>query len=206
VVGAGLRPAPTSIMKKLTREDIITNEEYLKEREERRKGIIALKKNRRVQVGSRLSFTFENRDTIRYQIQEMMRVERIQDEQKIQFEIETYNSLIPEPGTLSATMFIEIQDVNQIKAILDALQGLDRSGAVLLKLGGDQIPAEFESGHSKEDRISAVHYVTFRLTPEQRNRFISSPVEIQIRHPEYAASAALTEDQRTEIGKDLIED
>jgi hypothetical protein len=143
---------------------------------------------------------------MRYQIQEMMRVEWIQDEEKIQFEIDTYNSLIPEPGTLSATMFIEIQDMNQMKAILDKFQGLDRSGIVLLKLGSDRIPAEFEPGHSKEDRISAVHYVNFRLTPEQRNRFISSPVEIQIRHPEYAASAALTEDQRNELGKDLEED
>jgi hypothetical protein len=193
-------------MKKLTRADIITNEEYLKEREERRKSVIALKRNRRVQVGPLLSFTFENRDTMRYQIQEMMRVEWIQDEEKIQFEIDTYNSLIPEPGTLSATMFIEIQDMNQMKAILDKFQGLDRSGIVLLKLGSDRIPAEFEPGHSKEDRISAVHYVNFRLTPEQRNRFISSPVEIQIRHPEYAASAALTEDQRNELGKDLEED
>ena len=193
-------------MKKITREDIVTNEQYLKEREERRKNIIALKKNRRVQVGPRLSLTFENRETIRYQIQEMMRVERIQDEENIQFEIDTYNSLIPEPGNLSATMFIEIQDMSLIKAILDKLQGLDQTGVVHLKLGSDKIPAEFEPGHSKEDRISAVHYVTFRFTPEQRKRFISSPVEIQVRHPEYAASAALTEDQRNEIGNDLKED
>ena len=193
-------------MKKLTRHDIFLNEEYLKEREERRKIIIALKRNRRVQVGPRLSVTFENRETIRYQIQEMMCVERIQDEEKIQFEIDTYNSLIPEPGNLSATMFIEIQDMNLIKAILEKLQGLDQTGVVLLKLGSDEIPAEFEPGHSKEDRISAVHYVTFRFTPEQRKRFISSPVEIQVRHPEYAASAALTEDQRNEIGNDLKED
>jgi hypothetical protein len=190
-------------MKKLTRSDIVTNEEYAKQRDELRKEIIALKKNRRVQVGSRLSFTFENRETIRYQIQEMMRVERIHEEDKIQFEIDTYNSLIPEPGTLSATMFIEIPEINQIKQILDTFQGLDQPGSVLLKLGSDEIPAEFEPGHSKEDRISAVHYVTFRFSPEQSKRFISSPVEIQVKHPAYIASSALTEDQRKAIGTDL---
>ncbi len=193
-------------MKKLRRSDIVPNEEYLKESEERRRRVIALKRNRRIQVGPRLSFTFENRETIRYQIQEMMRVERIQDEDKIQFEIDTYNTLIPEPGTLSATMFIVIQEMDQIRPMLDRLQGLDRTGTVLLQLGSERVPADFEPGHSKEDRISAVHYVTFRLSPEQAKHFVSSPVEIQVRHPEYAVTAALTEEQRLEIGKDLIEE
>lgn len=193
-------------MKKLIRSDIISNEQYLRERDNRRQKVIALKRNRRVQVGPQLSFTFENRETLKYQIQEMMRVERIQDEDEIQFEIDTYNTLIPEPGSLSATMFIEIQEIDQIKTMLDRLQGLDRPGAVLLKLGSDRIPAQFEPGHSKEDRISAVHYVTFALSAEQARNFVSSPVEIQVRHPEYSATAALTEEQRIEIGKDLIEE
>jgi hypothetical protein len=193
-------------MKKLTRADIISNEEYLRERDDRRKKTIALKNKRRVQVGPQLSFTFENRETLKYQIQEMMRVEQVQDEEKIQFEIDTYNTLIPEAGSLSATMFIEIQEANQIKSTLDRLQGLDRPGAVLLKLGSERIPAQFEPGHSKENRISAVHYVTFPLTPEQARNFVSSPIEIQVRHPEYSATAALTEEQRIEIAKDLIED
>jgi hypothetical protein len=193
-------------MKKLTRTDIVSNEEYLRDRDDRRKKIIALKRKRRIDVGSHLSFTFENRETLKYQIQEMMRVERIQDEEKIQFEIDTYNTLIPEPGSLSATMFIEIQEADQIKSTLDRLQGLDHPGVVLLKLGGDQIPAQFERGHSKEDRISAVHYVMFALSSEQSRNFVSLPVEIQVKHPEYSAAAALTEEQRIEIGKDLTEE
>jgi hypothetical protein len=193
-------------MKKLTRADILSNEEYLRERDERRKKIIRLKRNRRIQVGPQLSFTFENRETLKYHIQEMMRAEQIQDEDKIQFEIDTYNSLIPEPGSLSATMFIEIQEANQIKPTLDRFQGLDQQGVVLLKLGGNSIPAQFESGHSKEDRISAVHYVMFALSAEQGRNFVNLPVEIQVKHLEYSATAALTEEQRTEIGKDLIED
>src|SRR6185436_16600086 len=124
----------------------ISNEEYLRERENRRKDLIALKRKRRVQVGPQLSFTFENRETLKYQIQEMMRVERIQDEDKIQFEIDTYNTLIPEPVSLSTTMFIEIQEADQITSTLDRLQGLDRPGAVLLKLGNEGIPARFDPG------------------------------------------------------------
>jgi hypothetical protein len=143
---------------------------------------------------------------LKYQIQEMMRIERIQDEDKIQFEIDTYNSLIPEPGSLSATMFIEIQEASEIKSILDRLQGLDHPGAVLLKLGSDSVPAQFESGHSKEDRLSAVHYVMFALSSEQARNFVNLPVEIQVKHPEYSATAALTEKQRIEIGKDLTEE
>jgi uncharacterized protein DUF3501 len=193
-------------MKKLTRADIVSNEQYSQERDDRRKKIIALKRNRRVQVGSQLSFTFENRETLKYQIQEMMRIERIQDEDKIHFEIDTYNSLIPELGSLSATMFIEIQEADQIKSTLDRLQGLDRPGTVLLKLGSDQIPAQFEPDHSKEDRISAVHYVMFALSSDQARNFVNLPVEIQVRHPDYSASTALTEEQRIEIGKDLIDD
>ncbi len=193
-------------MKKLIRSDIVSNEEYLRERENRRKDLIAIKRKRRVQVGPQLSFTFENRETLKYQIQEMMRVERIQDEDKIQFEIDTYNTLIPEPGSLSATMFIEIQEADQIKSTLDRLQGLDRHGAVLLKLGSEGIPTEFEPGHSKEDRISTVQYVMFKLSAEQVRNFVSSPVEIQIRHPEYSFTSALTEEQRKEIAKDLVDD
>ena len=126
----------------------------MKERDQRRKTIIALKKERRIEVGDKLSFAFENRDTVGYQIQEMMRVERIEEEDKIQFEIKIYNELIPEDRALSATLFIEIPEMLQVKPILDTLQGLDRDGTVFMMVDGDKVLAEFEPGHSKEDRIS----------------------------------------------------
>src|SRR5947208_16100544 len=103
-------------MKKLSRSDIVSNEQYLKMREETRKKVIALRKLRRIEAGERLSFTFENRETVAYQIQEMMRVEHIADEQKIQHEIDVYNDLIPPAGSLSATMIIAIQDADKIKS------------------------------------------------------------------------------------------
>lgn len=190
-------------MRKLTREDILTNEEYLKARDERRREIIALKKKRRVDVGKRISLTFENRDTMKYQIQEMMRVEHITDPDKIQFEIDVYNELIPPPGSLSATLFIEISDQSQIRAVLDSFQGLDAPNTLYITVGSEKIFAEFEQGHSKEDRISAVHYIRFQFSDQQIRRFAESQVEVRVEHTAYQATTALTQDQKQEIMRDF---
>jgi Protein of unknown function (DUF3501) len=190
-------------MQKLTRSDIKNNEDYIPERNQRRKDIIALKRARRIELGDRLSFTFENRETIQYQIQEMMRVERISEEDKIQFEIDTYNQMIPEDGSLSATLFIEIPEMLQIKPILDTFQGLDQPDTVYMLIDGEKIPAEFEPGRSKEDRISAVHYIRFRLKPDQIQKFRDARVEIHVHHPNYVASTVLSEDQRMQLAKDF---
>jgi Protein of unknown function (DUF3501) len=190
-------------MQKLTRSDIKSNEEYMKERDQRRKTIIAMKKERRIEVGDKLSFAFENRDTVRYQIQEMMRVERIEEEDKIEFEIKIYNELIPENGALSATLFIEIPEMLQVKPILDTLQGLDRVGTVFMMVGGEKVLAEFEPGHSKEDRISAVHYVRFRFNDNQTKNFADANVEIRVEHPSYGASTVLSDAQKKELAKDF---
>lgn len=190
-------------MRRLTREDILTNDEYVKIRDGRRAEMIALKKKRRIEVGKRLSLTFENRETVAYQIQEMMRVEHITDPQKIQYEIDVYNELIPPPGSLSATLFIEVPDMSQIRAVLDTLQGLDGPDTLFMTVDGEKSFAEFEPGHSKEDRIAAVHYIQFRFTQEQIRRFAESQVEIQARHPAYQAATALTQEQKQELMRDF---
>src|SRR5262245_37977174 len=119
-------------MHKIIASDIVSTEDYLQTRDAHRKEIIALKNRRRILVGPRISLTFENRDTVIYQIQEMMRVERISDPAKIQQEIDVYNDLIPDHNCLSATLFIEIPNSNQIKEILDQMQGLDSEGTLFL--------------------------------------------------------------------------
>jgi len=190
-------------MNKLTREDIKLNDQYTRDRENTRKTIIALKKLRRVEVGDRLTFTFENRETIRYQIQEMMRIEHISDEQKIQFELDVYNELIPEKDTLSATMFIEIPEQDKLKTLLDQFQGLDQRNSVVLTVNSEESPAQFEEGHSREDRISAVHYVKFHLNESQKKNFRNGEVVLEVRHPSYNKSTKLTSEQKQEINKDL---
>jgi hypothetical protein len=190
-------------MNRLNLSELLSIEEYLKVREERRKEIIALKKKRRIEVGPRLSFTFENRQTVAYQIQEMMRVENITDEKKIQFEVDMYNDLIPDPGCLSATLFIEIPESNEIRNVLDTFQGLNLPNAVYMTVGNDKVAAQFEEGHSREDRISAVHYVRFCLSQEQVSKFAEAQVEIHVNHPRYKATTALTSEQKEQLAKDL---
>src|ERR1700675_1281241 len=93
-----------------------------------RRRVTALKRDRRVAVGPYLSFVFENRDTLLFQIQEMCRVERITDDARVQDEIDVYNALLPGLGELSATLFIEITDKDQIQAVLDRFIGIDAGG------------------------------------------------------------------------------
>src|SRR6266536_5656655 len=109
-------------------EDVVNFFEYEKVREEVRAGVIALKRVRRVPVGRHLSFVFENRDTVLFQIQEMCRAERITEDAEIRAELDVYNALLPNPRELSATLFIEITDKDQNQAVLDRFLGIDTGG------------------------------------------------------------------------------
>lgn len=152
-------------MTPLTQDNILSQAEYETQRQAFRQRIIALKKRRRISLGERVTMVFENRETIQFQIQEMIRVERIFDSQKIQEELDVYNALLPEQGELSATLFIEITEDEQIKPILDTFQNLDRDQTLAIHVGNQSVFAEFESGHSKEDKMSAVHFIRFRPDP-----------------------------------------
>src|SRR5262245_236045 len=112
-------------MKELEQSEILNLVEYEKVRAERRREIVRLKQARRVSVGRYLTFVFENRATVWFQIQEMVRAERIVDESKIAEEVEVYNGLLPRPGELAATLRIEIAEPSDIGAILDRLLGID---------------------------------------------------------------------------------
>jgi len=196
-------------MKKIQFNEIKNILEYEKIRETLRNHVIRLKKNRRLQVGDLISFLFENRETVIFQIQEMIRAERIVEDAKIQDEIDVYNQLIPDDGELSATMFIEIEEKEKIKELLDQMMGIDQEGTVYFKIGEtQQVPGIFEAGHSKEDKISAVHYVRFRFTPEQieglRNEH--EEVSLVVDHPNYRRRKEVPLEVRRELVKDLVED
>lgn len=192
-------------MEKLVLSDIIPLAEYEIERVDFRRRIIALKAHRRLSIGPSMTLVFENRETVRFQIQEMLRVERIDEAQKVRHELEVYNGLIPEAGTLSATLFIEITEAGRVKELLDQLMGIDRPGHLWLELGGERCPAEFEEGHSNEEKLSAVHYLRFRLTPEQRRRLADPALSARlvIDHPRYQASAELGLPTRQSLVADL---
>jgi hypothetical protein len=191
-------------MKKVTLDEIIGLERYEKIRDDFRRRIIDLKRYRRVPVGDRITFVFENHDTVLFQIQEMLRAEHIADIDKIRFEIDTYNELIPDEGELSSTMLIEITEQARIRPELVQLIGIDK--AVSLRIGNQfTIPGVFEAGRSKEDNLSAVQYVRFALPPKARAAFRDDhqPVGLVIDHPNYQAQTSLSAEVRRSLATEL---
>src|SRR5205809_1861661 len=172
-------------MTKLTLDDIADLREYEGERKTFRAHVIALKKRRRVGVGPFVTLLFESRDTIRFQIQEMARAERMLSDEAIQTELDIYNPLIPETGRLSATLFIELTSKAELEEWLPKLVGVERS--VVLRIGDDVVRARPEDAHeeqlTREDVTASVHYIWFDLTPAQVAAMGARPVSIGIVHP-----------------------
>jgi hypothetical protein len=183
-------------------EDIVGFSAYEKMRGTFRERIIELKQRRRVSVGDKVTLVFENRDTVIFQIQEMMRAEKIGDLDKIREEIDVYNELVPEPGELSATLFLEIEDQTHLRDELLKFLGIDE--AVYLKIGNHSIHARFEEGRSKEDKISAVQYVKFPVSEPALQAFEKGDqAELVIDHPNYKASTPLRPETRQSLMDDL---
>src|SRR5262249_38272727 len=192
--GRGLR-AGRRRMTPLRPTEILNLYEYEKVRETRRAEIIALKNARRVQVGPYLTFVFENRDTVWFQIQEMVRAERIVAEAKISEEVDVYNELLPHPGELAATMMIEITESSDIRPVLDRLLGIDTRDYGRLAVDPHVIIGRFESGRSDEElgRISAVHFLRFPLSAEARRAFLEAEVALVVTHPNARVRSVLPE-------------
>ena len=192
-------------MTPLTRAEILNLYEYEKVREQRRREIIALKRVRRVAVGRYLSFVFENRATVWFQIQEMIRAERIVDDARVDDEIAVYNGLLPGAGELAATMFIEIGDTKSIRPVLDALLGIDTRDYVRLHIGSEEIAGRFETGHSDEElgKLSAVHFVRFAVPPGARERFLTSEIALVVDHPNERARTVLSDEARRALAEDF---
>jgi hypothetical protein len=192
-------------MKTLTQEDLIPQADYERQREGFRSRIIDLKKRRRISVGPLITLVFENRDTLQFQVQEMIRVERILDPVKVQEELEVYNAMLPTPGELSATLLIEIIEQERIKQWLDLFMGLDHGHKVAIRAGEDTVFGDFEGGHSHETKISAVHFVRFKpsavMTATLGRREI--PVTLSVDHATYHEATVVPWDMRQEWLADL---
>jgi len=184
---------------------------YEKVRDSVRARTIELTKDRRISVGDRLTFLFENRDTVLFQIQEMVRTERIVQPAKIQEEVDSYNALVPGADELSATLFIEIPELvrmtsAQVREAVNRFQGLDKDGVIWLRIRPDvSLPAHFEEGHSKEEKMAAVHYLRFAVPPAGRAALAdaSRPAALVVDHPNYRAEAPVPAALRAELLKDL---
>ncbi len=193
-------------MKPVRRHDLLDLAAYERIRPEFRERVIEIKRPRRVAVGARLTFIFENRETVLFQIQEMLRTERTVKEEEIQAEIDVYNELIPGAYELSATLMIEIPEADLIREELDRLIGIDER--VLLEIGEASVAASFDPKQYEGDRISAVQYVRFPLGPELAERFadFEVPVTLRVAHPHYHASAPIEGSSRASLAQDLEPD
>lgn len=191
-------------MRKIEFAEVKNIYEYEKVRDQIRSRVIDLKRSRRVQVGDHLSFLFENRETVLFQIQEMCRAERIVDDDRIQEEIDVYNELIPGPGELSATMMIEIEEKERIPELLRRYMGIDSGEHVWIQVGrAHAIPGQFEAGRSKEDKLSAVHFVRFRFTAETIRDFRAQEGFLVAEHPHARARVKLPEAIKASLLDDL---
>ncbi len=192
-------------MNALTPSDLLSHADYEAQRATFRREIIALKKRRRIEVGPLVTLVFENRRTLLFQIQEMIRTERIFEPLKIQDELDVYNALLPGTGELSATVMIEITTQERIKEILDSFRQFDQPDTLALTVGDQAVFADFEAGHSKEDKISAVHFVRFEVPPAFVNALGEDGAHagIRITHEHYKAEANVPPTMREEWLKDL---
>ena len=197
-------------MAKLTLDDISDLRAYERERDDFRREVIDLKKKRRVPVGDILTLLFENSRTIRFQIQEMARIEKIISDDGIQTELRVYNPLIPEPGQLCATLFIELTSDEALRDWLPKLVGIEKAVGLRLGDGGpgsEVVPAVVDEEHerqlTREEITASVHYVRWDLTPDQIERFAAGPVAVVCSHPAYAAETVLTGATVAELVADL---
>jgi hypothetical protein len=192
-------------MKKIEFGEILNIYEYEKVREQKRKEIIEIKKKRRIFLGDLVHLVFENRDTVWFQIQEMIRAERMVRDEEIQQEIDIYNELIPEKNQLSITMFIEIPDEQERKRLLPQLVGIHDH--LWFHIGNKHSIRAVADERSKEDyqygKAAVVHFLKLNLTPEQVKDFAELPVRVEINHPNYKAMVEMSEEVKAELVKDL---
>jgi hypothetical protein len=199
----------------LTLDDIADQRAYERERDKFRREVIAVKKLRRVTVGPVVTLTFESRMTMRFQVQEMARAEKLTTDAQIQRELDVYNRLLPGAGELSATLFLEMTTEEELRTWLPRLVGIERS--VVLEIGEGagrhvvrSVPEEgHESQLTRQEVTSAVHYVRFPFTPAEVAAFASGPVRLAVDHPEYPdgrPGVTLSAAIRTELSRDLAGD
>jgi uncharacterized protein YggL (DUF469 family) len=191
-------------MRKLTTDDILDLRAYERVRDAMRAENIARKKRRRVHLGEFVTVVFENTDTMRFQIQEMARAEKMLRDDQIEHEVATYNELVPDPGQLSCTLFIELDDEWKLREWLPRLVGIHDALVVVLPDGREVRGYDPTADRlTREDITAAVHFLKIDLTADEQRAFAAGPVRLRLDHPEYAVEVELTADQHQELVADL---
>jgi hypothetical protein len=153
----------------ITRDSLLSLEAYARQRKEFRARVIAHKKDRSVHLGAHVTLLFEDELTLRYQVQEMLRIERTFEEQGIQDELDAYNPLIPDGSNFKATMMIEYADAEERKHALSKLKGIeDRVWVQVVGCARNYAIADEDLERENEEKTSAVHFLRFELTQEMK--------------------------------------
>jgi hypothetical protein len=192
-------------MQKLTPADLYTLEAYARERPAFRARVLAHKRPRTVHLGDHLTLIFEDRLTIQYQVQEMLRIERIFEAAGIQDELDAYNPLIPDGDNLKATLLIEYADPDERARKLVELHGVEHR--IALQIGSEgpvMAVADEDLGRSTDAKTSAVHFLRLPLSPAQVAAMKNGgDVQLRVEHPVYRAQTTLTPETRTALLADL---
>lgn len=192
-------------MDKLTIGDLYSLEEYHRRRAEFRARVMAHKAQRRLSIGPSLSLSFEDRLTMQYQVQEMLRVERIFESEAIEEELAAYNPLIPDGSNLKATLMIEIPDVDERRRSLHRLTGIE--GHVYVRVA-DLAPvyavADEDMERATPDKTSAVHFLRFELGDDARQALkAGAELRFGCDHEQYRHETVAGDALRSSLGGDL---
>ncbi len=189
---------------RIRRDEILDLGDYERKRDEIRASAMRARGARRIHLGPNATIAFENRETVRYQIQEMLRAERIAKPPEVEHEIETYSDLLPTASELSATLMFEFPEEHERAQKLAALR--DFEGHLFLEIGNDVSTASFDRRQIAEERLSSVQFVRFPLTTAAVQALRSgTPLRVFSDHPAYPQTAVLDGAVTRALASDLDE-
>jgi hypothetical protein len=192
-------------MPQISRDSLMTLEAYAKARKDFRAKVLAHKKPRTVHLGDNITLIFEDELTIRYQVQEMLRIEKTFEEAGIQDELEAYNPLIPDGSNFKATMMIEYPDVEERHIMLAKLKGVeDKTWLQVEGCAKVFAVADEDLERENDDKTSAVHFLRFELDAEMKSALkYGVALAMGVDHPAYGAVVTLNEGSRKALLSDL---
>ncbi len=191
------------MMERVTQKDILPLPAYEKVRDDFRKEMIAYKKNRRLFVGDAVTIVFEDKKTMIFQVQEMLRAEKITDPEAVQYELDVYNKILPDEDELAATLFIQFSDTSKVREEAKRYKGISRN--TFLVVGDHEIRGRLDEMSASEDRAWAVQYLRFPFDAEAKRLFLETdtPARIEIRDEVYRESAEMPPAMREALKADL---
>jgi hypothetical protein len=201
--------ASTTGKRKLVLGDILDQRAYERVRDAMRAEVIEVKRRRRLHLGTVVTVSFENRLTMQSQIQEMLRVERVVTDEGVLEELKAFNPMIPEPGQLCATLFVELTSDAQMREWLPKLVGIENS--IVLRLADatqvrGTVDEQHAQGLTRETVTAAVHYVRFEFTPDQVQEFAKGGVQLRCDLSNYLEAIELPDFTVAELLNDLRTD